>query len=145
MEQHLVENTAQYIAVTFPCTLGFHRFGNGTAQASGCAGMLCKNLSADGGGHTGGRGNSCAIGFHNFPAEGFLLIGNFYHIDQAVQAEIGACHGQSGPPLTGAGFRRNAGQSLLFCVIGLGDGGIELVASACIVAFKFIINFGRRL
>ena len=35
------------------------------------------------------------------------------------------------------------GKTLLFCVIGLGNGGIKLVASACVVALKFIIDFRR--
>ena len=107
--------------------------------------MLHKNLSSHFGKFGRGRGNLCPIGTHYFTAEGLLLIGYLYHIYLAVQPEIGTGHGKRGAPLSGSGFRGNALQSLLLCIVGLGDGGIELVAAAGVVSFKFIINLGRRL
>ena len=74
-----------------------------------------------------------------------MLIGNLYHEHLTVQTEVRAGHGQGGAPLPRAGFRGNAFQTLFFGIVGLGNGGVQLVAAAGVVAFKLVIDFGGRL
>ena len=102
--------------------------------------MLLQNLSAHCGLHRGRGGHGCAVGPHNLPAEGLLLIGHLYHKHLAVQVKVGACHGQGSAPLASAGFGGHALQPLLLCVVCLGDGGIELVAAAGVVALELVVN-----
>ena len=45
--------------------------------------------------------------------------------------------------MPGAGFGGDALQSLLFGVVGLRDGRVELVAARGVVALELIIDFGR--
>ena len=122
VQKHLVQHTAQYIAVALPVLFRLHSLGDGAAQASGGAGMLSQNLPAHFGGHAGGGGDGGPVGAHHFPAERLLLIGDFYHVYQAVQVKIGTGHGQSGAPLAGAGLGGDALKSLLFGIISLGNG-----------------------
>ena len=107
--------------------------------------MLGQDLFAHLRGHGRGRGHRGPVGPHDLSAERLLLVRDLDHVDLTVQAEISAGHGQGGPPLAGAGLGGDAFQSLLFGIIGLGDRGIELMGTGSIVAFKFIIDFGRCL
>ena len=95
--------------------------------------------------HGRGGGHRRAVGPHDLPAEGLLLIGALDHIDLAVQPQIGAGHGQGGAPLAGARLGGDALESLLFGVVGLGDGAVELVAAGGVVALEFVVDLGRGL
>ena len=145
VEHHLVQHASQHIAVALPCGLCLHGLGDGAAQAACGARVLCQDLSAHLRGVAGGGGDGGSVSSHNLSAEGFLLIGDFYHVDQAVQAQVGAGHGQGGAPLSRAGFCGDAFQSLLLGIVGLGDGGVELMASAGVVSLKFIVDLRRGL
>ena len=72
-----------------------------------------------------------------------MFIGDLDHIDLAVQAQVGAGHGQGGAPLSGPGLGGDAFQALLFGIVGLGNGGVELVAAAGVVALELVINIRR--
>ena len=144
MQKHLIEHAAEHIAVAFLLGGGFDGFGDGAAEASGGAGEFSENLLADFCFHRGRRRDRRSVGSHDFAAEGLLLIGNLHHVDLAVQTEEGTRHRKSGTPLTCACFGGDAFQTLLLGVIGLRHGGIELVAAAGVVAFKFVVDLGRR-
>ena len=145
VQKHLGKHAAQHVTVALLACGRFHRFGNGAAQTAAGSGMLCKDLSSHRRGIGGRRRHLRPIGTHHLTAERLLFIGNLYHIYLAVQAKIGAGHGKGGSPLSGSGFRCHTLQALLFRIIGLSDGRIELVASAGIIALKFIVNLGRGL
>ena len=121
----------------------FHSFGDGAAQAAVCPRKFPENLAADLRRLRGRGGDRCAIGPHDLTAEGLLLIGDLDHIDMAVHMQVCAGHGEGRAPLAGARLRRDAGQALLLGVIGLGDGGIQLMTAAGVVALKFVVDFRR--
>ena len=106
--------------------------------------MLGQYLPPHLGFHGRRRCHRRAVGAHHLPAERLLLIGAFHHVHLAVQTEIGTCHGESRAPLPCSGFGGHAFQPLLFGIIGLSDGRIQLMAAAGIIAFKFIIYLCRR-
>ena len=141
----MVQNRTQDVAVTLLVGGGFHGLGDGAAQGTAGAGMLGQNLTAHLGGVGGGRRHLCAVGPHDLPAKGLLLIGALDHVHLAVQTQVSTGHAQSGAPLTGAGLGGYALEALLFGIIGLGNGGVQLVAAGGVVALEFIIDFGRCL
>ena len=71
-----------------------------------------------------------------------LFVADLDHEDLAVQAQIGAGHGQCGAPLAGAGLGGDALETLELGIVGLGDGGVELMASGGVVAFEFVVDLG---
>ena len=73
----------------------------------------------------------------------FLLIGDFHHEHLAIQAKEGTGHGKGGAPLSGAGLGGHTLQTLLLGVVCLGDGGIQLVGTGSVVAFKLVIDLRR--
>ena len=145
VEQNLVENAAQNIAVAGSGGGCFNGFGNGAAQRAGGSGMLLQYLPSHFGGHRWGGGDAGAVSTHYFTTEGLLLIGALDHIYLAVQAQIGAGHGQGSAPLTGTGLGSDTLQTLVLGVIGLGDGGVQLVGAGGVVAFKLVVDLGRGL
>ena len=145
MKQNLIQNAAQYITISFPGGFGLYSFRDSTSEAAGGAGMLDEDFASDFRSIAGRRCDCGAVCPHDFPAERFLLIGNFYHVYETVQIEIGTCHRECGAPLSCTGFGGDTFQSLFLGIISLGNGGIELVAAACIVSFEFIIDFSRSL
>ena len=104
--------------------------------------MLLEDLPADGGSLRGRGGNGSAVGPHDLSAEGLLLVADLHHVDLAVQAQVGAGHGQSRAPLAGTGLGGNALEALLLGVIGLGDGAVELVGAGSVVALKLVVDLG---
>ena len=105
--------------------------------------MLGEDLLADLGGH-GRRGrHGSAVDPHDLAAEGLLLIGYLDHVDLAVQLEVCAGHREGGAPLASACLGRHAFEALLFGVVCLGDGGVQLVAAAGVVAFKLVVDLCR--
>ena len=56
--------------------------------------------------------------------------------------KIGAGHGEGGAPLAGAGLGGDALEALLLGVVGLGDGGVQLVGARGVVALKLVVDFG---
>ena len=105
--------------------------------------MLREDLLPHLRGHGGGRRHVRSVHPHDLPAEGLLLIGNLDHVNLAVQLEIGAGHAQRRAPLAGPRLRGDALQPLLFGIVGLGDGGVQLVAAAGVVALKLVVDLCR--
>ena len=145
MEQHLVQNASQHVAVAGVFRRRLHRLGNGAAQGAGGAGVLLENLPADFRLHGGRRGDGGAVGPHDLPAEGLLLVADLHHIDLAVQAQIGAGHGEGGAPLARSGLGGDAGEPLPLGVVRLGDGGIQLVGAGGVVSLKLVVDVRRGL
>ncbi len=145
MQQHLVEDAAQHIAVAGGGGGLFHRLADGAAQGTGGAGMLGQDAAAHLGLHRRGGRHRGTVDPHDLPAEGLLLIGALDHIDLAVQAQIGAGHGEGGAPLTGSRLGGRRIIKKLFGVVGLGDGAVELVAAGGVVALEFIVDPGGGL
>ena len=142
VQEHLVQNAAQYVSVTGCAGSHFHRFGDGAAQRTGGSRIFLQDLTSDSGSVRGRRRHFRAVGAHHFPAEGLLLVADFDHVDLAVQTQISTGHGQGGTPLAGAGLGSDTLQALFFGIIGLSDGGVELMASGGVVAFEFVVDLG---
>ena len=140
VQQHLIQHAAQHVAVALAGGGGLHGLADGAAQRAGGAGELGQDLAAYLGGVGGGGGDVGAVGTHDLAAEGLLLIGALHHEHAAVQSQIGAGHAERRAPLTGAGLGGHALQALLLGVVGLGDGGVELVGAGGVVALELVIN-----
>ena len=142
VQQYLVEDAAQHVAVAGGGGGDLHGLGNGAAQRTGGAGMLLEDLPADGGSLRGRGGNGSAVGPHDLSAEGLLLVADLYHIHLAVQTQVCASHGQGRAPLAGAGLGGNTFEALLLGIIGLGNGTVQLVGAGGIVALKLVVDLG---
>ena len=140
MQQHLIQHASEHIAIALCMGCDLHRLGDCAAKAACRSRMLSKNLPANLCCRGRGRCHLRSIGSHDLSSEWLLLIGDLYHIDLAVQSQISACHGQRGSPLTCSGLRCDTLKSLLLRVIRLCDRRIKLMAAACIVSLKLIIN-----
>ena len=79
------------------------------------------------------------------PAEGLLLVAHLHHVHLAVEAEVAAGHGQGRAPLARAGLGGDALQALHLGVVGLGHGGVQLVAAGGVVALELVVDLGRGL
>ena len=145
VEHHLVQHASQHVAVAGGVGGDLHRLGDGTAQAAACSGVLFQDPSAHLRLHRGRRSDGSAVGTHHFPAEGLLLVGHLHHVDLAIQAKISAGHGKGGAPLPCTRLGGDAGKALLFGVVGLGDGGIQLMGAAGVVALELIVDLGGGL
>ena len=142
VQQHLIQDAAQHVAVTLLASRGLHSLADGAAQGAGGVGELCQNPAAHLGGVGGGRSHVGAVGPHDLAAEGLLLIGALHHEHAAVQSQISAGHAQRSAPLTGAGLGGDALKALLLGVVRLGDGGVQLVAARGVVALKLVVDVG---
>ena len=145
MQEDLVQDRTEDVAVTFLRDFRFDRFGNGAAERAGGVGVFREDLAADlrrvGRGGDDGR----SVGAHDFPAEGLLLIGDLDHVDLAVEAEVGTGHGEGRAPLAGTGLGRDAFQALVLRVVGLCNGGVQLVGAGGVVAFELVVDLRRGL
>ena len=145
VQQHLIQHAAQHIAIALAGGGGLHSLADGAAQRAGGAGELSQNLAAHLGGVGGRGGHVGAVGAHDLAAEGLLLIGALHHEHAAVQSQIGAGHAERRAPLTGAGLGGNALQALLLGIVGLRDGGVQLVAAGGVVALELVVDLRRGL
>ena len=143
VQQHLVQHGTENVAVTRLLHGGFHGFRNGAAEATRGAREFGVDLLADFGGHGRRRGDACTVGAHHFAAERLLFVGNLHHIDLAVQSEEGGGHGKCRAPLACTRFGGHALETLLLGVVGLRNGGVELVATAGVVAFELVVDVRR--
>ena len=140
MQEHLIENGAEHIAIAGIGDRDFHRLGDRAAKGTCGAGMLSQDLASDLCRVGGGRCDGSAVCAHHFAAERLLLIADLDHEDLAVQIKIGASHGEGGAPLARAGLGRHALKALLLGVVGLRAGRIELVAAAGVIALELVID-----
>ena len=70
-----------------------------------------------------------APGLHHDAAIGLLLVADGDHKDLALQAEELGGKAQGAAPLTGPGLGGKALQAFLLGIVGLGHGGVGLVAA----------------
>ena len=68
-----------------------------------------------------------AEGLHQRAPVGLLVIADAHHVDLAIEAEKRAGHGQRRAPLAGSGLGGEVLGAILFVVVGLRQGGIQLV------------------
>ena len=142
VKEDLVEHRAQDIAAVGGGGGPLHRLGDGAAQAAGGAGVLGQDFPANLGLHGGGGGDVGVKDPHDRLAEGLLLIGDLHHKDVQVQAEVAARLAEGGSPLAGPGLGGELGDALLLGVVGLGHGGVELVAAGGVVALELVVDAG---
>ena len=145
MQQHLVKDAAQHIAVAGLAGGGFHCLGNGTAQGAGGTRVLLQNGPAYAGGIGGGGGDGGAVGPHDLPPERLLLVADLHHVDLAVQPQVGTGHGEGSTPLAGAGLSGDALEALVLGVVSLGDGAVQLVGAGGVVALELVVDLGGGL
>ena len=143
MEQDLIQDAAEHIAVAGRGRGDLDGLADSAAERTGRVGVLRENGTADIRGVRWAGRDACAVGAHDLAAEGLLLIRALDHEDLQVKPQIRAGHGKGRAPLTGARLGRNALESLLFGVIRLRDGGVQLVAAGGIVALEFVIDLRR--
>ena len=143
MKQYLCKHASKHIAVAFLCCCSLDSLGDSASQASCCSRELLQDSPSDVGCVGWRRGDLCSVSPHNLAAERLLLVGNLDHVDLAVQTEVCTCHGKGCSPLSGASLGGHTLEALFLCIVGLGDGGVKLVASGCVVSLKLIINFCR--
>ena len=79
-----------------------------------------------------------AVGLHQRPAIGLLIVGDPDHVDLDFEAEQRAGEGERGAPLPRAGLGRELRHALFLVVEGLGDGGVGLVAAGGADALVFV-------
>ena len=140
MQEHLVQHGAEDISVSFMGYGVLDGLAYGASQGSVGSGECGKDPSSGLGCVRGRRSDFGAIGPHDLAAAGLLLVADLDHVDLEVKAEVCTAHGKGRSPLPCTGFRGDALESLLLGVVGLGDGGIQLVASGCVVAFELVID-----
>src|SRR5450631_1751826 len=102
---------------------------DGDAEAAGTIGILGLHLLpvlclVAGAGEDGG-----AIGLHHEPPIRLLLVAYLDHVDGAIEAKESAGKGEGGSPLACAGLGGEMLGAGFAIVVGLGDGGVRLVAA----------------
>ena len=145
VQQHLVENASEHVAVTGVRCCHLDGLADRAAERAGRAGVLGKDAAADLRFHRGGRRHARAVGSHDLAAERFLLVADLHHEHLAVQPQIRARHRKRGAPLPGAGLGRHTLEPLLFRVIRLRDGAVELVTAGGVVALKLVVDLRGRV
>ena len=140
MKQHLGQHGAQYIAITLLRSSGLYRLGNGASQAPGGSGEFLQNPPSNLSGVGRRRGYICPIGAHHLSAERFLLIRTLHHIHLTVKPQVSTCHGKGCSPLARSRLCSHTLKPLLFGIVGLGNGRVELMAAAGVISLELVIN-----
>ncbi len=144
VQQHVVEHRAERVFGVV--ALGGHldRLGDGDAERAGRVGIARPEWR--------GRSRSYwlglamqrrAIGLHQRPAIGLLLVADLDHVDLDLEAEQLAGEGQRRAPLAGAGLGGQALDACLLVVEGLGHRRVGLVAAGRADALVLEENLGR--
>ena len=109
---------------------------------SGCAARMARpdSVSVLGLAVTGG-----AEGLHQRAAIGLLVVADAHHVDLAIEAEKGAGHGERRTPLAGSGLGGEVLGAVHLVVIGLRQGGVQLVRAGRAAALVFVIDVGGRI
>ncbi len=85
-----------------------------------------------------------AIGLHQRPPVGLLVVGDLDHVDFDFEAEQRAGEGERRAPLSRARLGRELRHALFLVVEGLGDGGVGFVAAGGADALVFVENARAR-
>ena len=143
VQQHLIEHAAEHVAVAGVRYRDLHGLRDRAAERAGRAGELLEDLAPDVRRIGRGGRHLRAVGAHHLAAERLLLIGALDHEHLQIESQIGAGHAQCCAPLAGAGLGRHAFEPLVLRVVGLRDGGVQLVAAAGVVALKLVVDVRR--
>ena len=108
-------------------------------------GSSCEHLAPVFGLVAGAGMHRRAPGVHEHAAIRLLLVAHLDHVNIALQAKQLASQRQGRTPLARAGLGGEAFGAGDLVVIGLGDGGVGLVAAGGTGAFVFVVNVRRRL
>ncbi len=114
------------------------RLGNGDAEAARRIRVRGEDGAAGFGLVARARDAGRAVGLHQRPPIGLLLIGDLDHVDLDLEPEQGAGEGERGAPLARAGLGRELRHAFLLVVEGLRDRGVGLVAAGRADALVFV-------
>ena len=146
VQHHLVEHTAQRVA---PLVLGdvqraLHRLGDGRAERARGIRMLGEHLAADSRG-VRRRGRDVSLErLHDVAAERLLLVGALHHEHVQVESEVVGGLGERRAPLARARLGGDARELLGLGVVGLRDGGVQLVGAGRVVALELVEDLRGR-
>ena len=105
--------------------------------------MLCQHLLADLGRH-GRRGRDVGVErLHDVASKRLLLVRALHHEHVEIQSEVGGRLGERRAPLTRARLGGDAVEILRFRVVRLGDGRVQLVGAAGVVALELVVDLRR--
>lgn len=144
VQEHLIEHRAKHIARAGGGHGLFHSLRDRAAERAAGAGEFLKNFAPDLCRVTRAGDDIGAKGFDDRFAVGLLMEARLDHINGQWNVEIRARHGQRSAPLAGPRLCGQACQALLLGVIGLRDGGIELMAAGGVVALEFAVDLCGR-
>ena len=143
VQAHMVQHGAQGVLAVRGGDGQFDGLGDRTAQRTLVVRIPGDDVLAGAGGHGRGRGDGRAEGLHDGTAVRLLLIAHLDHIDGAVDAELLGRVGERAAPLAGAGLGGEVRDALLLGVVGLGDGGVQLVAAGRGHGLVLEVDVGR--
>lgn len=144
VQEHLIEHRAKHIARA-RCGHGlFHGLRDRAAERAAGAGEFLKNFAPDLCRVTRAGDDIGAKGFDDRFAVGLLMEARLDHINGQGNVKIRARHGQRRAPLAGPRLGGQACQALLFGIIGLRDGRIELMAAGGVIALEFAVDLCGR-
>ena len=138
MHQHVVEHAAQRIFGVGVLGRDFHRFRNRDAETARRIRVRLEDRLAGIGLVARARDAFRAIGLHQRPPVGLLVVGDLDHVDLDLEAEQRAGEGERRAPLPRAGLGRELRDAFLLVVEGLGHGGVGLVAAGGADALVFV-------
>ena len=143
VQAHVVQHGTQGVLAVGGVHGQLNGFGDGAAQGTLVVGVAGDDVLAGTGAHGRGGRNGGTEGLHDGTAERLLLVADLYHIYGAVNAELLGGIAERTAPLAGTGFGGKVGDSLLLGVVGLGNGGVQLVAAGGRYTFVLEIDVRR--
>ena len=144
MHQHVIEHAAERIFGVGVLGRDFHRLRNRNAEAARRIRMRLQDRLAGVGLAARARDAFRAIGLHQRPPVGLLVVGDLDHVDLDFEAEQRPGEGERRAPLPCPRLGRKLFDALFLVVEGLGDRGIGLVAAGGTDALVFVEDAGGR-
>src|SRR3712207_7502501 len=89
------------------------------------------------------RVNFGPVGLHHDAPVGLLVVADADHVDRAIEAHHTTGEGECGAPLARSGLCGQAPDAFFTVVVGLGDGGVRLVAAWRADTFVLVVDVGR--
>ena len=144
VQEHVVEHAAQRVAHLGVLGRHLDGLGDGDAQRAGVV-LVDGQVGPAALGQRRGRAvHDAAEGLHHHAPVRLLVVAGPDLPHLALQAEQGAGEGQGGAPLPGAGLGGQLLHPGLGVVVGLGHGGVGLVAAGRADALVLVVDAGRR-
>ena len=144
MHEHVIEHAAESIFGVGVLGRDFHRLRDRNPEAARRIRVGFEDRLAG----IGLVARACdafrAVGLHQRPPVGLLIVGDPDHVDFDFEAEQRAGEGERRAPLPRAGLGRELGHALFLVVKSLGHGGVGLVAAGRADALVFVEDTGGR-